>query len=169
MTRPRRILQNGFTLIEVIVAMAVIALGIGALLTTLTTSAGAISTLRDRSFAEWIALNQISKTRLATSPPTTGVTTGEVDYAGSKWVWRQEVVDPGEAAILQLNVSVAKAGSKALKASKTDENFPSLATVYGFFGTAVGTSNGLDPAWSQTAPRNPGAGGNPGALVPGTL
>ena len=164
----RRICQQGFTLIEVIVAMAVIALGIGALLTTLTTSAGAISSLRDRSFAEWVALNRISETRLATSPPTAGVTTGEVDFAGSKWVWRQEVVDPGEASILQLNVSVARAGTKAVKASKSDEDFPALAKVYGFFGSAVGTANGLDPTWSQTAPRNPGSG-NPGGLTPGTL
>jgi general secretion pathway protein I len=158
MTCPRRI-HRGFTLIEVIVAMAVIALGIGALLTTLTGSAGAIGHLRDRSLAEWIALNRISETRLATSVPATGVTTGEVEYAGNKWLWRQEVIDQDVAGILRLNVSVARAGTKTTTATKTDEeNFPAIATVYGFIGTGVGTSNGLDPTWTQIAPpRNPGS------------
>jgi general secretion pathway protein I len=166
MTGPRRI-QRGFTLIEVIVAMAVIALGIGALLTTLTGSAGAISHLRDRSLAEWIALNRISETRLATSVPATGVTTGEVEYAGNKWLWRQEVIDQEVAGILRLNVSVARPGANTTKATSTgEENFPAIATVYGFIGTEVGKSTGLDPTWSQTAPRNPGSP-NPGSPNPG--
>jgi general secretion pathway protein I len=166
MTCGRHILYRGFTLIEVIVAMAVIALGIGALLTTLTNSAGAIGHLRDRSMAEWIALNRISETRLATTAPAIGITTGEVEYAGSKWLWRQEVIDQGVAGILRLNVSAGRAGAKTAKTTSSDEEkFPTITTVYGFFGTAVGPSNGLDPTWSQTAPRNP-SGSNPSGSNP---
>jgi general secretion pathway protein I len=165
MTRPRRIHQRGFTIIEVLVAMAVIALGIGALLTTLNTAAGTVTHLRDRSFAEWIALNRITETRLATSAPTTGVTSGEIDYAGSKWLWRQEVVDPGVAGMLRLNVSVAHASPKASKAAESGEDFPAVATAYGFIGTDVSTANGLDPTWTQIVPRTPGSTG-PGAAPP---
>lgn len=161
MSRPRRLRNHGFTLIEVLVAMAVVALGIGALLSTLNTAAGSITYMRNRSLAEWIALNRISETRLAGQAPSTGVTSGEVEYAGSKWVWRQEVIDQDVAGILRLNVSVALATDSALKGQKSGENFPALATGYGFFGTEVGVSNGLDPTWTQAAPRNPGAPGAP--------
>lgn len=161
MNRPLRIRHHGFTLIEVLVAMAVVALGIGALLSTLNNAAGSITYLRNRSLAEWIALNRISETRLANQAPSTGVTTGEVEYAGSKWLWRQEVIDQDVAGILRLNVSVALATESALREQKAGENFPALATGYGFYGTEVGLSTGQGPTWSQQAPRNPGAPGTP--------
>jgi general secretion pathway protein I len=161
MTSHLRVRHDGFTLIEVLVAMAVVALGIGALLSTLNTAAGSITYLRNRSLAEWIALNRISETRLAREAPGTGVTSGEVEYAGSKWVWRQEVIDQDIAGILRLNVSVALASENALKEQKSGDNFPALATGYGFYGTEVGVSNGLLPTWSQVAPPNPGTPGTP--------
>lgn len=158
-TRAHQTGQHGFTLIEVMVAMMVIALGIGALLSTLTNSANLVNQLRDRSFAEWIAFNQISDARLSSTPPSVGTTSGEVDYAGTRWLWRQEVVDPGAAGMLRINVSVAHAGPKAAKAAESGENFPVVSSAYGFFGTEVGThTGGMDPTWSQQAPpRNPGS------------
>ena len=57
--------RRGFTLIEVIIALFVVALGIGALLTTLVSSADSLGRLRDKSMAEWIALNRISEVRLS--------------------------------------------------------------------------------------------------------
>ncbi len=89
--------QRAFTLIEVIVALFIVALGLGALLSTLTSSAGNIEHLRDKSFAEWVALNRISSVRLARPFPTTGKTNGQEDFANTKWYWRQEVTDTGNA------------------------------------------------------------------------
>lgn len=157
MSRPARARLSGFTLIEVLVAMAVIALGIGALLTTLNTSAGSVSHLRERSFAEWIALNQISLTRLSETAPTTGITSDKVEYAGVEWIWRREVIDQDVAGILRINVSVARASDKATQAVQSEEGFPAIATRYGFFGTEVSAPNGLEPTWTQTPPpQNPG-------------
>jgi general secretion pathway protein I len=157
MKMPARFHHRGFTLIEVMVALAVVALGIGALLSTLNTAAGSITHMRDRSYAEWIALNRISQTRLAAEVPSTGETSGEVEYAGSKWLWRQEVIDQDVAGILRLEVSVGRVSDKASKAGVSGEKFPALATAYGFKGTEVGVSAGQDPTWTQTEPRNPGS------------
>ena len=51
--------QRGFTLIEVLVALAIVTIGMAAVLEALTSSARATLYLRRKSFAEWVAINQI--------------------------------------------------------------------------------------------------------------
>lgn len=160
--------HRGFTLIEVVIALFVIALGMGALLATIVSAADNAGHLRDKSLAEWIALNHISEVRLASTKPATGVTNGEVEFAGTKWRWQQTVSDPGMAGILRIDVSVAHADdatraapSRAVQpdASASTPDFPALTTAYGFVGTRVAAPSGIDPDWSLSA----AAGGNPPA------
>lgn len=156
--------SRGFTLIEVIIALLVVALGIGALLTTLTSSARMLGYLRDKSFAEWIALNRISEVRLSTSRPGVGVTHGTVEYAGQKWSWQQDVTDPGVAGMLRIDVHVALGDApRNVPAAASDEDgpppFAGLATAYGFMGTAVAPPSGIDPDWSTSAAAGPGGPG----------
>lgn len=151
--------RGGFTLVEVLIALLVVALGIGALLSTLVSSADAIGRLRDKSLAEWIALNRISEVRLGTRRPQVGVSTGTIEYAGQNWNWRQTVSDPGVAGMLRLDVAVTLAGTEAGEAGR----FPAIATAYGFIGTAVGRATGIDPDWSlAAAARTPGSGSGTG-------
>ncbi len=174
-------LPRGFTLIEVLIALLVVALGIGALLATLTSSADTVARLREKSLAEWVALNRISEVRLSNSRPVVGVTTGTLDkFADGSWTWRQSVTDPGIAGILRVEVQVARRGaagsgvtetatsaaSESATSDATDSRFPALATAYGFLGTAVAPATGVDPDWSIAAAAaggGPGAGGAPGA------
>ena len=57
--------MRGFTLIEVLVALAIVAIGMAAVLGTLTSSANTVVYLRDKTFANWVALNQIAQLRLS--------------------------------------------------------------------------------------------------------
>lgn len=155
MNRPLLQRSAGFTIIEVVIAMLVIALGVGALLTTLASSADNIGHLRDKSFAEWVALNRISETRLARPRPGTGVTTGETEYAGNKWSWRQEIIDQEVAGILRIDVSVALASAVSMSGTDPEAEFPALTKAYGFLGTSVGAPSGIDPDWSLAPPQGP--------------
>jgi general secretion pathway protein I len=148
MTSPSK--GHGFTLIEVIIALFVIALGMGALLSTLVSAADNAGHLRNKSFAEWVALNRISEARLALIRPTTGVTTGEAEFAGAKWQWRQTVTEIQIKGIKQLAVAVARADGNNASTPSTSENatFPALATAYGFISDSVPVPNGSDPDWS---------------------
>jgi general secretion pathway protein I len=164
---------HGFTLIEVMIALFVIALGMGALLTTLTSSADSAAYLREKSLAEWIALNRVSEVRLANARPAAGTTNGTVEYAGRTWRWQQTVNDPGIAGILRLDVLVASqaTGTQAPTASvDAKENFPALGRAMGFIGTAVAPGSGNEPDWSlEAAPAtagNPGGPGAPGGPAP---
>ncbi len=54
----------GFTLVEVLVALVVVALGLTALMVAVTGTARTSGYLRDKTLAQWIALNRIAEVRL---------------------------------------------------------------------------------------------------------
>jgi general secretion pathway protein I len=107
--------MRGFTLLEVMVALVVVALGMSALLETLNQSANNVMALRSKTVAEWIAMNQIALTRLNLNAPGTGTTQGDVqNCANGNWHWQQQVsaVDavPG---LFTITVSVRRTGTAA--------------------------------------------------------
>jgi len=64
---------RGFTLVEVMVALMIVALGLGALMVAVTSTARTSRYLRDKTLAEWIALNHLSELRLSANK--SGLTT----------------------------------------------------------------------------------------------
>jgi len=123
--------SRGFTLIEVLVALAIVAIGMAAVLESIGSSADSAVYLRDKTLAEWIALNQLSQVRLAAQAPAVGSSNGELDYAGRHWRWRQEISDGGFPGILRIDVSVQQADTPK------GEDAPWIASVSGAFGNAL--------------------------------
>ncbi len=162
MTRAR-----GFTLIEVLAALAIIAIGMMAVLTTIGSSASTASYLRDKTLAQWIALNQIETTRLGGQLPSPGTTDGKLDYAGRHWRWRQDVTDGEVPGIYVLEVSVQESDTPQ------GEKAPWIGSAMGVMGDAVAPPNAtsLFHEYSQTN-GSPGANGNglgtsqPGGVAP---
>jgi general secretion pathway protein I len=137
--------QRGFTLIEVLVALVIVALGMSALLESLGSAADTSNWLRDKTFAQWIAFNQLATLRLSGTVPTDGTTDGELDYAGRHWRWRQVVADFGYfPGLFRVDVQVEPADT-----STVDEK-GWMTTVTGAVGDAVApaqlTSLYPDPA-----------------------
>ncbi len=88
-----RLTLRGFTLVEVLVALVIVAAGASAVLASLNSAATSTVYLRDKTFAQWIAGNRMAETRLASTVPRNGTTDGDLDYAGQRWQWRQQVTD----------------------------------------------------------------------------
>ncbi len=150
--------SGGFTLIEVLVALAIVVLGMSAVLGALSSSANTVSYLRDKTFSEWVALNQIANTRLQMQQqlPATATTTGEIDYAGRSWHWRQEIVaNPQIKGMVQITVKVRPAEIKA------DDDNGWFITVMGIAGDAVASAQGTTPMWGN----GPGGAGTPGGQL----
>jgi general secretion pathway protein I len=152
----RRALHRGFTLIEVLVALAIVAIGMAAVMGALTSSANTISYLRDKTFAQWVALNQIANLRLSGQQPPTGNSDGDTDFAGRSWHWRQEVVATQIPGVERIDISVRPADLKA----GDDQGW--FTTVSGIQGDALGTPNPAEPLWgAQTLSGLPGGSQTP--------
>jgi general secretion pathway protein I len=132
---------RGFTLIEVLVALAIVAIGMAAVLGALTSSANTVAYLRDKTFAQWVALNQIATLRLSGQMTATGNSDGNTDFAGRSWHWRREVTATQVPGVVRIDVKVRPADIKA------DEDKGWFTTVSGIQGDAVGIPNAVVPDW----------------------
>ncbi|MBA6392250.1 type II secretion system minor pseudopilin GspI [Colwellia sp. BRX10-3] len=85
-------LQKGFTLIEVMLAMAVFSIAGIAILGTADTNARNLGYLESKIIASWVASNQLVEITLDTSWPPKNNKKGKVELAGQEWFWQQKVV-----------------------------------------------------------------------------
>lgn len=143
---------GGFTLLEVLVALAIVTVGMAAVLGALTSSADNVAYLRDKTFAQWVALNRIANLRISGQLQAVGNSDGDLDFAGRSWHWRQEVTATEVPGVVRIDVKVRPADIKA------DEDHGWFTTVTGVQGDAVGTPNGYMPLWGAQTPGGQGQG-----------
>jgi type II secretion system protein I len=136
--------QCGFTLIEVMVALVIVAFGMGAVLAALSSAAGNIAALHDKTLAQWIALNQVADTRLNLQVPNTGSTEGDVKAFGNyNWHWRQDIVPvPSIPGLLEIVVRVQRTGPSSGSSSGSSSSSSSSSGSGLSKGTGFGSSSG---------------------------
>ena len=99
----------GFTLLEVMVALAIVALGMMAVHAQLNRYAIGATIIENKVLASWIASNRIAELSVAPQWPALGQTQDEVDYAGRTWVWRTQISETPVENLRRIDVSVALA------------------------------------------------------------
>jgi general secretion pathway protein I len=159
--------SRGFTLVEVLVALVVVALGLTALLVAVNGTARTSGFLRDKSLAQWIALNRLSEVRLNVTKFGQNTDTGELDFGNRKWHYDTRYFDTSIASMKRVVVRVY------LGEMKTKGN--PLAQAVGFLGGSLSTPGSTSADWTAgiiTAPAagtpNPTQTGTAGTPVPGT-
>lgn len=85
-------LKRGFTLIEVMLAMAIFSVAGIAILGTADTNARNLGHLESKIVASWIASNQMVEVTLDTTWPPKNNRKGKVELAGQEWFWQQKVI-----------------------------------------------------------------------------
>ncbi|MCY4157598.1 MAG: type II secretion system minor pseudopilin GspI [Gammaproteobacteria bacterium] len=101
-------MKKGFTLAEVLVALAVVALGISALFTALGQSSRSAEQLRGRTLANWAAADALTALRLANQAPRPG-TARQEEIAGRLWWVEYRVRNSGMEALRDVEVRIAPA------------------------------------------------------------
>ena len=132
---------RGFTLVEVLVALAIVALGSAAVMTALGTGAQASSRLRDRSYAEWIALNRLAEIRVSREWPLAKSESGEELMAGRRWQWRQTIEASDVRGLWRIRVD-----ARPVEYSNGDEW---LATIHGARGDDLARVGRDDAIWDS--------------------
>ncbi len=165
--RVRAIAAPGFTLIEVLVAMVVVALGMGAVLGALTSAAGNVSTLRERTAAQWLALDLVADARLSLQVPTDGITEGDIgNFAGSNWHWQREIAEVSAVpGLKRITVRVRRTGvtTGAPSSSGLTGGAPAL------IGYPASGANTLGTGGSTSSIGTSGLGGDTGLNNGSTL
>lgn len=160
----RRVASGGFTLVEVLVALMVVALGLAALMTAVSSAARSSGMLRDKTLAQWIALNRISEVRLTVNKIAPTNDTAQIQFGGRTWHYDTRYFDTNVQSMKRIVVRVWSGDSKSTGNP--------VAEATGFFGQALaqpGSSNNADWTQGSTLVPNPGGVGLPGTSTPGTL
>ena len=143
--------SRGFTLIEVVVALLIVSIGLAALMITVSSTARTSGYLRDKTVAQWIALNRLTEVRLNLNTGAAGslgaaADTGELNFANRTWHYDTRYFDTNVSSMKRVVVRVY-AGD-----AKTKGN--ALSESYGFVGTSLsppGSSNAVDWTLGSTA------------------
>ena len=100
----------GFTLLEVMVALVIISLALAGVAGSMGQMIDTANTMRDRTYASWIAQNKITEMRLSGALPDVGESSGEENYANTTWAWSAEVSETGIENLMKVDVSVSYPG-----------------------------------------------------------
>jgi len=108
----RRKAGRGFTLIEVMVALAVLTIGLTAALHSTSQAGYAGAFLKQKTVAHWVASNQAAELSINREWPRAGVTTGTEEMAGQTWNWEAEVQETGVAELRLVTIRVSLDGEE---------------------------------------------------------
>ena len=107
--------QRGFTLLEIIVALAVLTVTLGTIIKATGDYTANQAYLRDRTLANWVARNVLAEFQIENAWPGVGELKGTVEMGRMEWDWLARISQTEEAELRRLEVEV-----RPLDADDTD-------------------------------------------------
>jgi len=99
-------LQSGFTLLEVLVALFILAITMAAVSRTASSSIHHVEALRTRVIADWVAQNRLALHQARGDYPPPGIQSGEETQAGQNYPWREEVIATPNPTMRRIVVNI---------------------------------------------------------------
>ena len=97
---------RGFTLLEVLFALVVLALALVALTRTAAVQVDAFGDLRERTIAGWLAQDLLTETHLGSAFPATGSSSGTRRFGKADWHYQIRVQGTDVPTIRRIDVRV---------------------------------------------------------------
>jgi len=144
-----RLRSRGFTLVEVLVALMVVAIGLAALMTAVSSTARTSGYLRDKTLAQWIALNRLTEVRLTVNKLGASADTGQLEFANRTWHYDTRYFETSIGGMKRVVVRVWL--------GKSDTKSSPVAESYSFMGASVGTPGSSNVDWTAGTTAAPAA------------
>ncbi|MDA3921205.1 MAG: type II secretion system minor pseudopilin GspI [Salinisphaera sp.] len=119
--------SGGFTLIEVLIALAVLAIALVAFVSAGAQNADYATYIRDRSVAEWVARDQLVEYQLQADWPGVGKKDGDTAMGRSKWHWVADIKSSPDPQVRRIDMRVYPVDPQS---GKPDTN--SILLISGF-------------------------------------
>jgi len=120
----RNLRQQGMTLIEVLIALFILAIALAAVIKSIDTSISSTAYIKERTLGHWVAVNKANELQLGLISNGIGETSGEETMAETEWYWRINITETDEATLRRADIQVSV---------DRDANEPS-ATLVTYFG-----------------------------------
>lgn len=139
--------QRGFTLLEAMIALMIVAMALPALITLVLTQLDGSAAIRDKTYAYWVAENQLTRVRLLQQQKAKKALadykvpekdSGTVDMMGLRWQWQMKSIAmdtlpvPGFTRIEIAVRLLGAADGASLGRASVDEDQPALARLTGY-------------------------------------
>lgn len=109
---PSRINTNaGFTLIEVLIALAILSISLTAIIKSTSQNIKDTVYLQDKTIANWVGMNALNEARLGITKPATSPTPQDTGMLGEQWTTETNYAASKNPHIRELHVVVKKKGS----------------------------------------------------------
>lgn len=113
--------RPGFTLIEVLVALAIIAISLGTAMRATSAALAGSGEIKDRTMARWVGRNELARLQTAQSLPAPGALAGEAEQGSVGFLWNANVESTPNPNFRRVEIIV-----------KRQDGSHSLVTVQGF-------------------------------------
>ena len=160
---------RGFTLVEVVVALAVVVVAFLAMYGSLQQMVATTINMQEKTFASWVAFDQITELRVKGEFPTADKREGEIELAGTNWLYSIEFNKTASDDVLQVIVRVAPEyapnnqvglATGALLKPAAGSGSPGAPggskTNFGDSGSELDAAGGTDPSSQNLQDLDPG-------------
>ena len=120
---------RGFTLVEVLVALAVLAIALAAVMRAMGQAVDTTVSLREHEIALWVAQNRLAEHQMRQDWPAADTIDGEAEMGGGKWYWREQVSTTPEPKLRRIEITVRR----------TSDNKDFSARLVGYLRNRTGT------------------------------
>lgn len=141
--------RRGFTLMEVLIALAVVAVALGGITQSAIHYGHAGDGIKQRTVAGWVARNALAALENENPWPDTGKREGDATMAGRDWTWTLRIQGTEDPDLRRVDVEVAPA----------DQPDRVVARLTGFLGKR--------PTRDLSGPAGAGQRGSPAPSRPG--
>lgn len=100
----------GFTLVEILVALAILAIALAAAARTSAISISSSDRLRQHLLAGWVAQNRLAEHAARRDWPETGLTSGETVQGGTPFRWEEQVSATPNTRFRRIEIRIFPAG-----------------------------------------------------------